>query len=123
MSKFLNSAASTGVLLLLAILLFGLPTWIPLFRNVRAPAPRFRFALIVTEVGQFLQFVCVAELARNAFELDVSRYFACLGIPLAGAGGAVALLSAATEREKRAIGCAVTAGLTALMWLFLISAH
>lgn len=111
----------TGILLA-AILVFGIPAWVPFVRGrCSAPLPRWAFILVV--VNQILQLVFVAAVGTNLIPLNYSARFALPGLLLCTAGGFLGLRGLLRNRSGLGLGSFFTAAFGVLSWLFLVSMH
>jgi hypothetical protein len=117
LNQFLNSTQSGQVFLLGAMAVFGLPTWLPLFKRKSSRYTSYRNALVLAAMGQIIQGYFVA------FNVDLTKslLYASVGMPICLLGATYAWASFVDD--KRGFGCLVTAIFTALVWLFLITVH
>ena len=107
-------------ILLVTIIAFGLPAWIPGSRGKYSEqVPLWAFGL--TALNEVLQLVFVAAVGTNLIPLYYSSRFALVGMPLCVAGGIIGLVS--LVRYGVGIGCLVTDAFGVFCWLFLVSMH
>jgi hypothetical protein len=118
--KLSNSSLFMAILLLIAVGIFALVAWMPLIRN-KFPSRNYKFALIFITISQAIQALFILGAGLDLYEISYSMYFAAFGLPLCILGGVLALKGNSSDRRGR--GCVLSAILTALMWLFLISVH
>ena len=107
-------------ILLVVIVVFGLPAWIPFIRG-KYSADLSKRAFVLVFLGHVLQLFFVAAVGVNLIPLYYSARFALAGL-LLGIAGAI-LGSIGLFRHGSGAGCVLTAGLSVLGWLFLVSMH
>jgi hypothetical protein len=107
-------------ILLVAIVVFGLPAWIPFLRG-KYSADLSKRAFVLVFLGQVLQLFFVAAVGANLIPLYYSARFALVGLLLGIAGAILGCLG--LMRHGSGSGCVVTAALSVLGWLFLVSMH
>jgi hypothetical protein len=115
-----NSSLFMAIILLIAVGIFALAAWVPLIWG-KSPSRNYRFALALITISQAIQAFFILGAGVNLYEISYSWDFAILGLPLCILGGVFALVVITSDR--RGIGCVLSAMLTALMWLILISVH
>jgi hypothetical protein len=121
LKNFWDTGLSTAIILLIALGISGLPTWIPLFRKKTLPFTTYRFALYSTALSQAAQAYFILGVGTNAFPLSQSARYAAFGLPLCIVGAGLASFSLVSDRQG--VGCLISAMFTGFLWLFLISLH
>ncbi len=109
-----------AAILLVTIVVFGLPAWIPCVRG-KYSAHLLMWAFGLTVVSEVLQLVFVAAVGTNLIPLYYSSRFALLGLPFCIAGGISGLIG--LVRHGVGIGCLVTDVFSVFCWFFLVSVH
>jgi hypothetical protein len=118
---FWNTGLSTAIILLGALVVFALPTWIPLMRKKPDRPFTYKLALRVTAINEVVQAFFILGCGLNFFPLSYSWRYAGLGLPLSLAGAGFASHSLIADRHGA--GCLVSAIFSGLLWLILISMH
>lgn len=119
--NFGNTGLSTAITLLGVLVVFALPTWIPLTRKKLDRPFSYKLALRVTATNEVVQAFFILGCGLTFFPLSYSRGFAGLGLPLSLAGAGFASHSLIASRQGA--GCLVSAIFSGLLWLILISMH
>lgn len=109
----------TGILLA-AIIVFGLPAWIPFVRG-KYSAKLLQSAFFLIFLSQVLQSFFVAAVGTNLIPLYDSARFAAAGVPLCIVAGILGFVG--WMRQLHGMGCILAGILSVFIWLFLVSIH
>lgn len=121
LKNFWDTGLSTTIILLIALGISGLPTWIPLFRKRTLPFTTYRLALYSTALSQAMEAYFILGVGTNVFPLSESARYAAFGLPLCLVGAGLA--SSSLVSDRRGAGCLISATFTGFLWLFLIMLH
>jgi hypothetical protein len=109
----------TGILLA-AIVVFGLPAWVPFIRG-KYSAMVLKCAFFLVFLNQVLQFFFISAVGANLIPLYYSTRFATVGVPLCIVAGVLGIRG--WTRQLHGTGCIFAGTLGVFVWLFLVSIH
>ena len=119
--RFLNTNLGTVIILVAVLCATAFPVWIRLFRYGSAIPGSAKLPLRLTAAGQALFAFFVLGVAIDWFPLEWSHSFAAIAVLLCVAGAGIA----GSRRRTEFFGpsCLISAVLTCVLWLLIVSMH